>query len=87
MQAAVPGKVERLNFTSIRLTSRMLEKGSRIVAVVGPIKAPVLQLNLGSGKDVSDETVADAGEPLTIRWLGSSYIDIPIWAPATGRRR
>jgi uncharacterized protein len=83
----VPGKVERLDFTSIRLTSRMLEKGSRIVAVVGPIKAPVLQLNLGSGKDVSDETIADAGVPLTIRWLGSSYIDVPIWRPAVRRPR
>lgn len=30
-------------------------------------------------KDVTDETVADAGEPLDIRWMGSSYLDIPIW--------
>jgi len=31
-----------------------------------------------SGKDVSDETVADAGEPLEIRWYRDSYIDLPV---------
>ena len=32
----------------------------------------------GSGKDVSEETVADAGEPLRLRLLGGSSIEIPI---------
>ena len=32
----------------------------------------------GSGKDVSDETLADAGDPLEIRWLGGSYLELPI---------
>jgi hypothetical protein len=35
------------------------------------------QINYGTGKDVSDETIADAGKPLTIQWLGDSFIDIP----------
>jgi predicted acyl esterase len=74
----IPGQRRRLAFTSIRLTSRMLEPGSRIVALVGPIKAPVFQINLGSGKDVSDETIADAGAPLEIRWFADSFIDLPI---------
>ena len=73
-----PGQRTRLDFTSIRLVSRMLECGSRIVALVSPLKAPVFQINLGSGKDVSDETVADAGSPLTIRWYADSFIDLPI---------
>jgi uncharacterized protein len=73
-----PGRRHRLDFTSIRLTSRMLEPESRIVALVGPIKAPTLQINLGSGKDVSDETIADAGTPLEIRWFGGSFIDLPV---------
>jgi hypothetical protein len=27
---------------------------------------------------VSDETMADAGDPLTIRLFGSSYIELPV---------
>ena len=49
-----------------------------MVALVGPLKAPVFQLNLGSGKDVSDETIADAGKPLEIRWFGDSFLDLPV---------
>jgi predicted acyl esterase len=73
-----PGQRHRLDFTSIRLVSRMLERGSRIVALVGPIKAPIMQINLGSGKDVSDETVADAASPLTIQWFAYSFIELPV---------
>jgi predicted acyl esterase len=73
-----PGRHQRLAFTSIRLTSRMLEPGSRIVVLIGPIKAPVLQINLGSGKEVSDETIADAGPPLIIDWFAGSYLELPI---------
>jgi uncharacterized protein len=73
-----PGKRQRVPFTSIRLTSRRLERGSRLVVLLGPIKAPVLQINYGTGKDVSDETISDAGEPLRIQWFGGSFIEIPI---------
>jgi predicted acyl esterase len=77
-ELVTPGQRQQLGFTSIRLTSRMLARGSRIVALVGPIKAPVLQINLGSGKDVSDETVADAGAPLRIELFGNSFIELPV---------
>ena len=73
-----PGVPQRLAFSSIRLMSRAVKAGSRLVVQWGPIKAPMMQINYGSGKDVSDETIADAREPLTIRWLGGSFIDIPI---------
>ncbi len=73
-----PGEPQTLDFTAIRLVSRNLKRGSRIVAVIGPIKGPGQQINYGSGKEVSDETVADAGDPLEIRWLGSSYLELPI---------
>jgi hypothetical protein len=73
-----PGQRTRLDFSSIRLTSRRMEAGSRIVVVLGPIKAPIMQINYGSGKDVSDETVADAGEPLRLRVFGGSFIELPI---------
>ena len=60
------------------LLGRKLAAGSRIVVTLGVIKQPDRQLNLGSGKDPSDETIADAGAPLEIRWRGSSYLDLPL---------
>ena len=73
-----PGMRTQLDFSSIRLTSRRMEAGSRIVVLLGPIKAPIMQINYGSGKDVNEETVADAGEPLRLRLYGGSFIEIPI---------
>jgi hypothetical protein len=55
-----------------------LTRGSRLVVVLGVIKQAGEQINYGTGKDVSDETIADAKEPLEIRWLGDSFIDVPV---------
>jgi hypothetical protein len=55
-----------------------MARGSRIVVVIGPIKWPGQQINYGSGKEVNDETVADAGEPLEIRFLAGSYVELPV---------
>lgn len=73
-QLLQPGKPQRLEVKDTRLTGRRLAAGSRLVVTLGVIKQPDMQLNLGSGKPVADETVADAGAPLQIRWLGSSYL-------------
>ena len=73
-----PGKRERLDFKSVRLTSRQLQTGSRIVVLLNIIKQPDFQINYGTGKDVSDETIADAGEPLEISWFGDSFVDLPV---------
>jgi hypothetical protein len=73
-----PGAREVLDFKAIRLISRRLARGSRIVAVIGPIKWSGQQINYGSGKDVSNESIADAGAPMEIRWFGASYLDIPV---------
>jgi uncharacterized protein len=40
-----------------------------------------MQINYGMGKDVSEETIADASEPVTIKWFGDSFIDLPIRLP------
>lgn len=74
-----PGRVEQLRFSSVlRLSARQFARGSRVVIVVAVNKGPNQQINYGSGKDVSEESIADAGEPLSIRWLPGSYVDIPI---------
>jgi putative CocE/NonD family hydrolase len=79
-----PGVRQHLNFTSGRLTSRRFRPGSRLVIQIILLKGPTAQINYGSGKDVSVETIADAGPPLEIKWFGSSFIDIPIGAPQCG---
>lgn len=73
-----PGAAQHLEVKDTRLLGRKLAAGSRIVVTLGAIKQPDRQLNLGSGKDPSDETIADAGAPLEIRWRGSSYLDLPL---------
>ena len=73
-----PGKRQRLDFRSGRLTSRRFQPGSRLVAVLRIVKSPGAQINYGTGKDVSDETIADAGEPLKMKWFGGSYLDVPV---------
>lgn len=75
----VPGRRERLDFTSsLRPLGRRLGRGSRLVVVVSVIKNSMQQINYGTGRDVSDESLADAAEPLRIRWLGGSYVDFPV---------
>ena len=74
-----PGTLARLDFSSgIRMMSRRLAPGSRFVITLSVVKNPQQQINYGTGKDVSDESVADAGEPLTIRWLSGSYVEFPV---------
>jgi hypothetical protein len=72
------GERQHLAFSSERLTSRQLQAGSRLVLVLGVNKRADQQINYGTGADVSDESVGDATEPLTLRWYPSSYIDLPV---------
>ncbi len=63
---------------NFRMTSKRIKKGSRIVVVVNGIKHPFNQINYGTGKDVSEETILDAAEPLKIKWYTDSYIHFPV---------
>lgn len=73
-----PGVPQRLEVRDTRLLGRKLAAGSRLVVTVGVVKEPDRQLNLGSGKEPSDESVQDAGVPLEVRWQGSSYLDFGV---------
>jgi len=75
----VPGRRQRIDFESGRLTSRLVAAGSRVVVAVSVIKQPGEQINYGTGKDVSDETIADAGAPLQLRWLAGTFFELPTW--------
>jgi uncharacterized protein len=76
-----PGTRQRLDFESVRLMSHQMQPGSKLVAVLQVIKNSGQQINYGTGKDVSDESIADAEEPLTINWFTDSYIAVPIGRP------
>jgi putative CocE/NonD family hydrolase len=73
-----PGVVERVPLEHTRMTGKRMRAGSRLVVVVDVNKNAFAQVNYGTGADVSDETIADAAEPLEIHWLNSSYLDIPL---------
>lgn len=73
------GKKETIPVDNAGMTCKTLTKGSRLVLVLGINKRPNWQINYGTGKDVSDETISDAKEPLEIRWFSDSYVKVPVW--------
>jgi uncharacterized protein len=73
-----PGRVETIPFNRTRMVSRRLKKGSRLLVVLNVNKNRFSQLNYGTGKDVSDESIADSTSPLRVRWRNDSYIRIPV---------
>jgi uncharacterized protein len=77
-QLLTPGARTQLKFTSGRLVGHRLAAGSRLVAVVSVLRSSAQDINYGTGKVVSEETIADAGVPLRISWFASSYIDLPV---------
>lgn len=82
----VPGRRQGLDIESGFLTSRQFRAGSRLVMTLGIIKRADMQLNHGTGRDVSDETIADAKTPLNIKWLSSSFIEIPVLNVASAHK-
>lgn len=77
-QLLEPGRIADIPFTETRLVSRQLRKGSRLLVMLDIDKNPFAEINYGTGKAVSTETIADAGAPLKIRWLSDSYICVPV---------
>ena len=78
-QLLTPGRKESIPFSNTRFVSRKISTGSRLVILLNINKHPFEIINYGPGKEVADETISDAGEPLKISWHGDSYIQIPIW--------
>jgi predicted acyl esterase len=72
-----PGKPEKLKFETT-MVSRQMQAGSRLMVLLDTSKNPMAQVNYGTGKDVSDESVKDAGEPLKIQIRSGSYFEVPL---------
>lgn len=79
-QLLEPGRTHTLTFESDTLMGQRVEPGSRILALIGVPRSQDLQINYGTGGDVSAESIADAGEPLRLTWGPESYVEL-------GRRR
>jgi len=80
-----PGKAATLPFTRTPLIGRQLSKGSRLILLLTVNKNAAAQVNYGTGKDVSDESIADAKQPLHVRWNNGSFIDVPLRVGGTDR--
>lgn len=74
----VPGKIETINITNTYITCKQMRKGSRIVIVMGINKNTNWQINYGTGKDVSVESIADANVPINIKWYNNTCIKLPV---------
>lgn len=73
-----PNKKTMIQIKNNEFVSKKIEKGSRLVAVIGVNKSPFYEINYGSGKEVSKESIEDAKELLEIKFYNDSFIEIPI---------
>jgi len=74
-----PGRIETIPLSSGFFTSKKIGAGSRLVIVLQIHKSREDQINYGTGKDVSDESIADAGIPLELKWYNNSLIKVPVY--------
>jgi len=75
----IPGVRSFVPVSRTTLVSRQMSKGSRLLVLVSVNKNAWAQVNHGTGKDVSDESIADAKEPLHVHWYNDSFLKVPIW--------
>lgn len=73
-----PHQKTQVPIINSRMMGKLIEKGSQLVLKLNVNKNAGAQVNLGTGKDVSDETIADAGEPLIVKWYSDSKINLPL---------
>ncbi|MFH7012648.1 CocE/NonD family hydrolase [Flavobacterium sp. FlaQc-52] len=74
-----PNRIASIPFSNTHLVSKQLSKGSRLVVVLNVNKNPFSELNYGTGKTVTEETIKDAKVPLKVKWYTDSFVKIPIW--------
>lgn len=76
-----PGKDAAVPFNQDYLFSRLIAKGSRLLLTVNVNKNAFAEINYGTGKDVATESIKDAGTPMQVDWLTSSYIRLRLHDP------
>ena len=82
-----PGQPQWLDFTSARMTAVRIESGARLVLVLRVSKRPNREINYGSGRAVSADSVASGRVPVKLSLLRGGYINLPITEQATAPPR
>ncbi|MGA8096799.1 MAG: hypothetical protein WB823_21260, partial [Steroidobacteraceae bacterium] len=81
-----PGAAEWLTFTGRRITAVRVESGARLVLVLRVSKHPDREINYGSGRAVSGESIAAGRVPVRLSLLRGSYLELPITEQAEPQR-
>ena len=71
------GVRQQLPFQSERMVGHRLQAGSRLLLTLGINQRADQQINYGGDRDVSEQSIEDAGAPMRIRWHEGSYIEVP----------
>ena len=79
-----PGKESAIPFDQDYLFSRLVAKGSRLLLTVDVNVNAFAEINYGTGGDVARENIHDAGAPMQVDWLTSSYIRLRLRDPQAG---
>ncbi len=75
----IPHKLTTIDFGNTSIICKKLAKESRIVIVINANKNSYGQINYGTGRDVSSESIRDATIPLELKINTDSKITLPIW--------
>ncbi|HEV2269926.1 MAG TPA: CocE/NonD family hydrolase [Steroidobacteraceae bacterium] len=81
-----PGVAERLDFTSHRITAVRVESGARLVMVLRVNKRADREINYGSGRVVSGESIAAGRTPVRLNLLRGGYLDFAVTEEAEPQR-
>ncbi len=74
----LPDAPEWLDFTSARITAVRVESGARLVMVLRVSKLADREINYGSGRAASGDSIASGRTPVRLSLLRGSYLDLPI---------
>lgn len=74
----VPETIENIGFNDSFIISKKIKKNTKLVFLVEVNYEANSEVNYGSGKNVNEESILDADEPLIIKWFNDSFIEIPI---------
>lgn len=73
-----PNKIETIKLENTFITCKKIEKGSKLIAIIGVNKNQNWEINYGTGKEVSQEDMNDAKVPMKIKWFNSSFLNLKI---------
>lgn len=74
-----PNQATTIAFDNTRIVCKKISKDSRVVVIINGNKNAYAQVNYGTGRDVSNESILDASQPLKLLINTQSKITLPIW--------